>query len=148
MNREYESLPNVIVDYGCRKLNQDAKIYLLVYFIEEEHLTQKEIQAFFDNYKEQVCKYLCDPDKYNLKLLRKIKCKVDYVDSEVCLLFDQYEPELAFNSDGMIFIVGLIQFENNGEKYFVLNSHSRPYFVSKDIALTFSNSKKQYDSVN
>ena len=142
MNREYESLPNVIVDYGCRKLNQDAKIYLLVYFVEEEYLSQEEIGSFFDNYNEQVYKYISDPDKYNAKLLRKVKCKVDYVDSEVCLLFDQHESELTFDLDGIIFIVGLIQFENNGEKYFVLNSHSRPYFVSRDITLTFSNSKK------
>ena len=148
MSRRYESLPDVVVNYGCRKLNQDAKIYLLVYFIEKEHLTQKEIQAFFDNYKEQVCKYINNSDKYNAKLLRKIKCKVECADSEVCLLFDQPESELTFDLDGMIFIVGLIQFENNSEKYFVLNSHSKPYFVSKDITLTFSNSKKQYDSIN
>ena len=142
MSKECKTLLDVVMNYSCRKLNQDAKIYLLVYFIEEEHLTQKEIQAFFDNYKEQVCKYLCDPDKYNLKLLRKIKCKADYANSEVFLLFDQPEPELTFDLDGMIFIVGIIQFENNGEKYFVLNSYSKPYFVSKDIRLTFSNSKR------
>ena len=142
MNREYESLPNVIVDYGCRKLNQDAKIYLLVYFVEEEYLSQDEIRAFYGNYKKQIREYISNPDKYNAKLLRKIKCKVDCDDSEVYLLFDQPESELTFDLDGIIFIVGLIQFENNGEKYFVLNSHSRPYFVSRDITLTFSNSKK------
>ena len=148
MSRGYESLSDVVVDYGCRKLNQDTKIYLLVYFIAEEYLSQQEIQDLCNNYKEQIYKYLCDPDKYNLKLLRKIKCKVEYVDSEVCLIFDQSEPKLSFESDGIILIVGLIQFKNNGEKYFVLNSHSKPYFVSKDITLTFLNSKKCYDSID
>ena len=142
MSKECKTLLDVVMNYSCRKLNQDAKIYLLVYFIEEEYLTQDDIRAFYDNYKKQIRKYISDPDKHNLKLLRKIKCKVEYIDSEVCLIFDHTEPELAFDTEGIILIAGLIQFENNGEKYFVLNSYSKPYFVSKDIRLTFSNSKR------
>ena len=57
MNKECESLPDVVVNYGCRRLNQDAKIYLLVYFIAEECLSQEEIQYLCNNYKEQICKY-------------------------------------------------------------------------------------------
>ena len=140
MKEVCKSLSEVLFDFAVESIMKSAKVYLDVYLISDPN--EPEVSTLFNNFRESVINYINNKEKYGVQLIRSIECKgIERRRREsgraiYDIVLDIDETTIAFNTDGVVFTIVRIVFDNGKECYAILESLSKPYFVRDGYTLT------------